>query len=393
MVWKLLRHNINLWQIAAWAAASVVGLCVIGLALQFYRDISPANSLGAEDPLEHTRYLTLSRPATPAMLTGSPGGISEKEIKELAGQPWAESAAPFTPAGFDVTVSLASGAHCFSTAIFLEGVPEEYLDLVPSDWDFDPLSPRVAIILPRDYLALYNFGFAPARGLPVIDERTARLAPLNVTLSGNGVSQTIPGEIVGFSSRLNTIAVPDSFVTWANSRFAANPDQRPSRLVVKLADPGDPAINNYLAAHDLEKSAGGESSSRMFHFLRLVSGAVMGVGLLICLLSLGLMTLSLFLLLQKNRPAITSLLNLGYTPGAIAMRYVCLTCVVNICVLILAGGATALVAALWQDSLRQVGMRPCPVWPTLAAMAATVALLTLSNAGAIHQAIRKAWRG
>ena len=391
MVWKLLRRNISLWQIAAWATASFVGLCVAGLALQFYRDISPDTPVGATDPLEEARYLILSHPARTTILGGEPEGISPTEVRDITEQPWVESAAVFTPAGFDAAVSLAAGTRGFSTAIFLEGVPEAYLDVTPPSWGFDPESPCVSIILPRDYLALYNFGFAPARGLPVIDERTAMMAPLNVTLSGNGISQTFPGRIAGFSSRINTIAVPEQFVNWANSRFSTQGAQQPNRMIVRLADPGDPQISHYLSSHDLEQPSGGEASSRMFHFLRLVSGAVMGVGLLICLLSLGLMTLSVFLLLQKNRPTIASLINLGYRPGAISRYYLRLVCAVNTSVLLIAGTATTLTAAVWHDKLLQLGMRPCALWPTLAAMAGAITLLTVISGASIHRRIRKVW--
>ena len=392
MVWKLLRHNINMWQIAAWATASFVGLCVIGLALQFYRDVSTGTSGSKTDPLEEARYLILSHPARTTIFGGQPDGITPAEVQEITGQPWAENAEVFTPAGFDVSVSLSAGTRGFSTAIFLEGVSEAYLDVMPQNWGFDPEAPQVPIILPREYLALYNFGFAPARGLPVIDERTAMLAPLNVILSGNGISQTIPGRIVGFSTRLNTIAVPEEFVSWANDKFSPNRAPKPNRMIVRLADPGNPEIARYLASHDLEKSSAGESSSRMYHFLRLVSGAVMGVGILICLLSLGLMTLSVFLILQKNRPAIASLLNLGYPPLSISLCYIRLTSFVNTCVLLMAASVTAMAAGAWHEKTLKLGLHPCDLWPTLAVMAGAIAILTAISSAAIHRSIRKVWR-
>ena len=37
---RLLRSNINPWQIAAYALANLVGLLIVGIGLQFYRDVN-----------------------------------------------------------------------------------------------------------------------------------------------------------------------------------------------------------------------------------------------------------------------------------------------------------------------------------------------------------------
>lgn len=73
----------------------------------------------------------------------------------------------------------------------------------------------------KDYLTLYNFGFATTRNMPQLSEGLIGTVPMTMTLSGNGLHETLPARIVGFSSRLNTIAVPQSFLDWANERYAA----------------------------------------------------------------------------------------------------------------------------------------------------------------------------
>ena len=40
MIWKLLRKNISIWQIAGYAAATFIGLSIVLIAPQFYRDVS-----------------------------------------------------------------------------------------------------------------------------------------------------------------------------------------------------------------------------------------------------------------------------------------------------------------------------------------------------------------
>lgn len=392
MVWKLLRTHLNGWQIAAYTAANLIGMIIVGMAMQIYRDVVPADNGSASDPLGDIRYSVVSRPARTSFFGTSTQGITEEEINDITRQPWAASAAPFIPAGFDVTVGLSFGGSGFSTALFFEGVPDEYLDVKPQGWVFDPAKPEIPIILPRDYLTLYNFGFAPTRGLPTIDEPTASMAPLKVTISGNGISKSFPGRIVGFSSRLNTIAVPEDFVIWANGIFSPGEPPVPTRVIIRMADPGNPEMSRYLASHELEESAAGETASRLTHFLRIAAGAVIGVGLLISLLSAGMLILSVFLLLQKSRSTLAGLMNLGYSPKKLAGYYFRFILGVNAVVLLLSAAAIVAAASVWQAKLSDLGINAATIWPTVAVMAVILGLLTAFSGCVTWRVIRKIWR-
>lgn len=392
MVWKLLRTHLNGWQIAAYTATNLIGMIIVGMAMQIYRDVVPADNGSASDPLGDIRYSVVSRPARTSFFGTSTQGITEEEINDITRQPWAASAAPFIPAGFDVTVGLSFGGSGFSTALFFEGVPDEYLDVKPQGWVFDPAKPEIPIILPRDYLTLYNFGFAPTRGLPTIDEHTASMAPLKVTISGNGISKSFPGRIVGFSSRLNTIAVPEDFVIWANGIFSPGEPPVPTRVIIRMADPGNPEMSRYLASHELEESAAGETASRLTHFLRIAAGAVIGVGLLISLLSAGMLILSVFLLLQKSRSTLAGLMNLGYSPKKLAGYYFRFILGVNAVVLLLSTAAIVAATSVWQAKLTDLGINAASVWPTVAVMAVILALLTAFSGCVTWRVIRKIWR-
>lgn len=392
MVWKLLRTHLNGWQIAAYTAANLIGMIIVGMAMQIYRDVVPADNGSASDPLGDIRYSVVSRPARTSFFGTSTQGITEEEINDITRQPWAASAAPFIPAGFDVTVGLSFGGRGFSTALFFEGVPDEYLDVKPQGWVFDPAKPEIPIILPREYLTLYNFGFAPTRGLPTIDEPTASMAPLKVTISGNGISKSFPGRIVGFSSRLNTIAVPEDFVIWANGIFSPGEPPVPTRVIIRMADPGNPEMSRYLASHELEESAAGETASRLTHFLRIAAGAVIGVGLLISLLSAGMLILSVFLLLQKSRSTLAGLMNLGYSPKKLAGYYFRFILGVNAIVLLLSSAAIFAAASVWQAKLTDLGINAATVWPTVAVMTVILGLLTAFSGCVTWRVIRKIWR-
>lgn len=54
------------------------------------------------------------------------------------------------------------------------------------------------IILPRNYLNLYNFGFASTRGLPQVSEDLVRGITLDLDLSGRGQFRNLKGRVVAF---------------------------------------------------------------------------------------------------------------------------------------------------------------------------------------------------
>lgn len=57
-----------------------------------------------------------------------------------------------------------------STEMFFESVPDEYVDVNLDKWLFDKETRVIPIIIPRNYLNLYNFGFAQSRSLPKLSE-------------------------------------------------------------------------------------------------------------------------------------------------------------------------------------------------------------------------------
>ena len=112
-------------------------------------------------------------------------------------------------------------------------------------WSFNPASDIVPIIIPRNYLNLYNFGFAQSRNLPQLSEGVMGMVNLDIRIMGNGQVKQMKGNIVGFSNRLNTILVPESFMNWANEAYGAGEKAEPSRLIVEVNNPADERIAKF----------------------------------------------------------------------------------------------------------------------------------------------------
>lgn len=394
MIWKLLRRNISPWQIGGYAVATLLGLVIIMVAAQFYRDVAPilapADGSDSGMALLGERNIVISKPVgLSSTLAGEAPSFSEKEIARLRRQPWAEAVQPFQSADFAVHAGLNMGGRGMSTALFFESVPDDVLDIAPEGWGFDPSAPSVPIILSKDYLTLYNFGFAASGRMPVLTEGMIGSVPLEITLSGNGRSATLPGRIAGFSSSLNTVAVPQAFMDWAHAQFGSGEQREPSRLVVTLAKEGDPGVAQFMERYGYEVAGGDKDLGRTSFFVRLLVSVVGGVGLIITLLALGILVLSIYLLVQKNRRSISGLLLLGYTARQVAARYIALVATVNAAVAVLACGALAWGASLWSGAIAALGLEPSSPWLVMGGGVVAMAIITAFNALVIRRLVNK----
>ena len=278
------------------------------------------------------------------------------------------------------------------SALFLESIPDEFFDVTPKGWTYEPgRSSYVPVILSKDYLSLYNFGFATSRGMPQVSEEVIGMVPLKLSLSGNGRQEWADARIVGFSSRLNTIAVPEEFMQWANKEFSETPAEAPSRLIVMLDRPGDPQVESYLEEHGYETAGDRADNGKAAFFLSVVTTVVIGVGLIISILAFFILMLSIYLLLQKNRTKIHDLMQLGYSPAQVSRHYHLIVIAVNAGVLLAALAVMLAASAWWGAPLRALGSEPASAWLTVGIGIGLMLLITLGNLAAITRTIRRSF--
>ena len=353
LVWKLLRQHISFSQLAGFFFANLCGMVIVLLSAQFYKDVLPVFTEG--DSFMKKDYVIVSKKvSTLGSFVGKSKTFSEQDIAEISEQPFTKGVGAFMPSQFKVSAGMGMenvGLH-MSTAMFFESVPDEYVDVNLDKWEFDEYERVVPIIIPRNYLNLYNFGFAQSRSLPQLSEGVMGMVNLDIRITGVGRTENFKGKIVGFSNRLNTILVPQSFMKWANENFAPNAEAQPARLIIEVSNPADSAIASYFQKKGYETEDGKLDAGKTTYFLRLIVGIVLGVGLFISILSFYILMLSIFLLLQKNTTKLESLLLIGYSPNKVALPYQLLTVGLNVIVLVLSIGLVSWLRSYYIDSIR-----------------------------------------
>lgn len=351
LVWKLLRQHISSSQLLGFFLANLVGMVIILLGVQFYTDIQTIYN--GDDSFMKDDYIIINKKnSSLSSLFGGSNGFTEEEANDLRSQPFVEDIGIFTPSEYLVTASFhMRGMANFSTEMFFESVPDKFIDVKSNKWVYTQGDSRIPIILPRNYLDLYNFGFAQSKNLPKLSENLLGMLTLRISITGNGQTDVYDGKIVGFSSRLNTILVPESFMLWANEEYSHNAKTAPARLIVQVNNPADEKLTTYLSERNYITDKDKLDVSKTTFMLRIIIGIVLAIGAVICLLSFFILTLSIYLLVQKNSDKIQNLLLLGYTVTKVALPYQMLAVGLNIIVLFLALALMLLTRNLYLESL------------------------------------------
>lgn len=407
LISKLLRKNTSRARIAGFALSNFIGLLIVAGAVMFYFD--SRGIFSNEDSVVNSDFMVINKKVTSASTLGDREStrFSDEDIAKLKSQPWVRRVGEFSSSDFRVYASVSTGDRGMETALFFESVPDDFVDLnqgsdaprcVPGsnvinpDWTFAEGDQTVPIIISKDYLALYNFGFAGSAGLPQLSEQLISGIPLQLYMRSDDGSRTLQmkGRIAGFSNRLNTVLVPDAFMRIANSRLGTGTSEAPSRLIVDVSSPGDVAIQQYLTDNGLEV-AGDKSASQAAYLLKIVIAIVIAVGAIITLLSFSVLMLSMSLLMEKNRPTIHRLLMLGTPLKSVAKPYCRMIVWGCVAAWVLAIVALVLIRMLYQSTLAEFGAGSSGIiYAIIVGTVLTLAII-ICNIIAVHRKVKAAW--
>ena len=321
LMWKLLKRNLSIPQLAGYVFAGFVGLSIILFGIQFYADTRPLYS--SNDSFLNPDFLVINKKVSAlSNLSLSSNTFSERDIADIQKQPFVKKTGLFMSSKFGIRASISSSDFGgFYTEMFFESVPDNFIDVQSEDWAWNDEQNYIPIIIPRTYLTLYNFGFAQTQGLPQISENIVERIKLRITIYGNSKNKNLDAQIVGFSDKLNTILAPEAFLKWANAEFSSEKASNPSRILVETYNPSDPQIAQYFGEKNYEIADYRGNTGKAAYFLRLVIITVLLIGLIITLLAISLMLISISLLIYKNKEKLENLILLGYSRTAIAKPY------------------------------------------------------------------------
>ncbi|MGB0863998.1 MAG: FtsX-like permease family protein [Saprospiraceae bacterium] len=310
MIKKLLWSKQNTGQLWMAIIGMIIGLLLLLLAFQTYFDI--------EELLEkeEENFVAINKKVGLLNLIGGTSVFDEKDLKNVEAQPFIQQIAPFNSSQFQVLAVVPSIG--FRSEFFFESVPNDFLDVQPSDFRWSQGRRRIPIIISRDYLSLYNFGFAPTRGMPPLTQSTIKKVAFQIKITGqNGIIDNYSGKVVGFSDRINSILVPNEFLEWANKTYSRKATL-PAKIMVKVDNPYSQPFKEFIKKNNYEVSSGRLIGDKIGNTINITIGIIAIIGFMVLFLALLVFLLNFKLLISKASDDIQLLLQIGYLPKNIS---------------------------------------------------------------------------
>ena len=336
LLFKLLRQNVSILQTLVFMVVSLLGGVIVLLGIEAYRDFNALQDAEKESISSHIVVINKKLPEaiTFASLLGIHPTFSDEEIRELESLPSVASVGEFMPARFEATANFQG----MESKIFLEAIPDEFvlgnyksLNDIQIPWSAEP-GDVIPVILPRNYVNLYNFGFAIPNSMPQISDEligNLKLELIFKTEKGNISNNAV---ICGLTDKFNTILVPWDFMVEANSEYMPDGDDAPSRLILSTkASDFDEATFAFFEEKGYVVE-GDAMSVKLQNFVYGLLYIIIGIGAVFSILAFVLLVISILLLIEKNKEKISNLYSIGYSVKQISGIYCIFALVLDVLV-------------------------------------------------------------
>ncbi len=250
--------------------------------------------------------------------------FSIAEINSLKKESFITDVKPVITNNFDVSLETADPmVPRFRTDVFIQTVDPDFLDVKSSKWKWKEGDSIVPMIMPREFLVMLNT-FMSASGIPQVSDDLAMNIRFRFTLKNEDESKKewVTCQIVGFTNEVSSMLVPESFMSWANNRFAAGVEQKITQLMISGEE------NNFGLVEELmtRKHYESKKTQMIVGQLKSIVGTLIFIVLAISIIAVFLAGLVLIqylqLLLNKNAYEIRTLLRLGEHPKKITRQFV-----------------------------------------------------------------------
>jgi len=311
---KIIQTGIGKSRLLMATAGLGIAMVLLLIAIQAHTNFNQL-LYGRQNQNESADFLVVNKKITNAMMGQSDKSMfTAEELQTIKRQSFVEAAGYITSSQFKVTAA-APGELQFYTDMFFESVPDSFIDVKNEEWKWQEGDGVIPIILPNDFLNLYNFGFALSQDLPQVSQETVKNLPVKITVSRGLLSSQFTGHIVGFSDRISSFLVPAAFMDWANNRYGNGKAAAPSRIVIKTSDPANPALVKFLDDHGYTTNQDKIKYSKTKLIVQTIVSVIGFFGIVLLLFALLVFSIFIQLIIASCKKEIQLLVTLGTAPA------------------------------------------------------------------------------
>lgn len=298
------QSRLNGW----WAGVgALVGLVMLLLSVQIYIDVRALANKTANFVILNKKISLVG--TLVSLLGADANSFSDADIERFKKKSFVKSLAPLTSNAYKV--SCANASLGFRSDLFFQALPNQYLDVDTTQFTWAEGQELVPIVMSYDYLALYNFAYAPSQNFPPLTAGTIGRVDIDLYLSGNGTFKQYKGRVIGFSRRINSILVPHNFLVYSNNHFGTS-KKLPTQLMLEVDNAFSQEFEQFLETEGIEITRG--LGDKVKSLANVVGPVLWGVGLLLVLLSILVFVLNFRLLVSEAAADIKLLMQLGHYP-------------------------------------------------------------------------------
>lgn len=377
---KIIQTGVGKTRFLMAAVGLGIAMLLILIAIQAHTNFSQL-LYSSKNQNETADFLVINKTITNAMMGQSAKSIfTPEEIANIGKQPFVQAFGLVTSSQYKVVIQAPGDLH-FATDMFFEAVPDSFLDVKNEDWKWNEGDRTIPIILPNDFLNLYNFGFSLSQDLPQISQETVKALPLQVNISNNQVSDQYMGHVVGFSDRISSFLVPASFMAWANQKYGTATAVGTSRVIIKTPDPSNPTLVKFLEDNGYTTNQDKLKFSKTRMIVQTIVSVVGFFGLILLCFALLVFSMFIQLVIASCKREIQLLVILGTGPQQLQRyllkQFVPLYIVVGLMSLLLVA-----VLQYWTAAILATHQMLISSWPgvlVFAGMALVLALVYVVN--------------
>lgn len=239
---KILNQGNKPWLLSLLAIGLSVLLVILMLGILTIKYAGPIMAKG--EGILSPQLVVVHKEVGLLNMLAKGGGFSDGEIAMVRQKPFILKAAPFRSNLFKASLIVDLPLTALQTDIFLESIPQEILGATDFSFRWKP-GRDVPIILPNDFINLYNFGFAPSQGQPKVSPEILKKVPIRLRVSGKE-NMEIEAYIAGFTDKVSTLLVPDPFLEYMNQKIGTAQKAEVLRLALVTRQAADPKFEQLL---------------------------------------------------------------------------------------------------------------------------------------------------
>jgi hypothetical protein len=304
---KIFNTAIGKFYLIISAFGIILGLVITTLCVDVYDKLTSSVMKSAE----RSHMVVNKRVSLLNTLSLSDNDFTRTEVEDLKKQPFVTDVGEITASSCRVWAFRDEEPLKFKTDIFFEAIDDRFLDKIPNEWHWREQDDFVPVMINADFLNLYNFAFAKTQNLPQFNVSTVGKVVVLLEAYGNGKNRIFKCRIVDVSDRIPSVIVPKPFLDYINKEFGKPSEDKFSRILLKVNNPSDPKLKEYLDKNGIVANEDILTSGKSKTILAQVLGGEIGLALLIIALASIIVVITFELLISKAQKDITLLKHLG----------------------------------------------------------------------------------